>query len=124
MKIAIVTDDHQTISAHFGRAAYYEIFTVENGEVIGRNSVQKSNHQHVHVAEPHQENQSHNHDHNAMMESIMDCSVLITRGLGTGAYNALKIRSIEPIITDVKEIERAVNEYLAGTLINHPELLH
>ena len=32
MKIAVVTDDHQTISAHFGRAMYYEVFTVVDGK--------------------------------------------------------------------------------------------
>ena len=124
MKIAVVTDDHQTISAHFGRATYYEIFTIENGKIINRHAVRKTNHQHVSVDEPHQEGHSHNHDHNAMIESILDCDVLITRGMGTGAYNALKISEIEAIITDIKEIEVAVNAHLAGTIINHFERLH
>ena len=124
MKIAVVTDDHQTISAHFGRAAYYEIFTIENGKVSGRQALSKSNHQHVSPDEPHQEGHQHNHDHNTMLEPILDCQVLITRGMGMGAYNALKIRSIESLITDIREIESAVNAYLAGMLIDHPERLH
>ena len=33
MKIAAITDDGQTISMHFGRAQYYLICTVENGEI-------------------------------------------------------------------------------------------
>ena len=124
MKIAVVTDDHQTISAHFGRAAYYEIFTIENGKVAGRQTMPRANHQHVGLDDPHHEGHQHNHDHNAMIEPILDCQALITRGMGNGAYNALKIRSIEPLITDIKEIEAAVSAYLAGTLIDHPERLH
>lgn len=124
MKIAVVTDDHQTISAHFGRAAYYEIFTIENGKITGRQTVSKSNHHHVNQNEPHQESHQHNHDHNAMLEPILDCQVLIARGMGRGAYDALKIRSIDPLITDIKEIEDAVKAYLAGTLIDHTERLH
>lgn len=124
MKIAVVTDDHQTISAHFGRAAYYEIFTIENGKVAGRQAVGRANHQHTNINEPHQEGHQHNHNHNAMIEPILDCKVLITRGMGNGAYNALKSRSIEPFITDIREIEAAVSAYLAGTLIDHPERLH
>jgi predicted Fe-Mo cluster-binding NifX family protein len=33
MKIAVVTDDHLTISAHFGRAVFYEVFTISEGKV-------------------------------------------------------------------------------------------
>ena len=124
MKIAVVTDDHQTISAHFGRAAFYEIFTIENGKIVGRQAVSKSNHQHVNLNDPHEEGHHHNHDHNAMMASISDCDALITRGMGNGAFNALKIRNIEPLITDEKEIEAAVSTYLAGRLANHLERLH
>lgn len=124
MKIAVVTDDHQTISAHFGRAAFYEVLTIENGKITARQSFRKSNHQHVNVDEPHEAGHHHNHDHNAMMEPILDCQALITRGMGMGAYNALKIRSIEPLITDIEEIDSAVSAYLAGTLIDHLERLH
>ena len=36
MKIAAVTDDGKTISAHFGRARYYVVVTVEDGKVTER----------------------------------------------------------------------------------------
>jgi hypothetical protein len=36
MKIAAITDDGQTISQHFGRAAYYLVAIVEDGKVIDR----------------------------------------------------------------------------------------
>jgi predicted Fe-Mo cluster-binding NifX family protein len=124
MKIAVVTDDHQTISAHFGRAAFYEVLTIENGKVTGRQSFSRSNHHHTNVDEPHEEGHQHNHDHHAMIEPILDCQVLITRGMGMGAYNALKLRSIEPLITDIGDIESAVNAYLAGALVDHLERLH
>ena len=112
------------ISAHFGRAAYYEVFTIENGEIVERHAVKKSNHQHVKIDEPHEQGHSHNHDHNSMMESILDCNVLITRGLGMGAYSALRIRSINPIITDISQIEDAISAYMDGTMIDHPERIH
>jgi predicted Fe-Mo cluster-binding NifX family protein len=38
MKIAVITDDMKTISAHFGRAQYYLVFTVENGKIIAPES--------------------------------------------------------------------------------------
>ena len=42
MKIAIVTDDHQTISAHFGRAQFYEILTIDAGKVTVREIISRS----------------------------------------------------------------------------------
>ena len=131
MKIAFVTDDHQTISAHFGRAQFYEVFTIEDGKVILRESFAKNN-QHKVVAldaqsEPHGghgKHHHHQHDHNAMIAPISDCEALLTRGMGMGAHNSLKERGIQPVITDIREIESAVKAYIAGTIIDHPEKLH
>ena len=39
MKIAFVTDDHQTISAHFVRAIYYEVFTIAEGKITQREAL-------------------------------------------------------------------------------------
>lgn len=124
MKIAVVTDDHQTISAHFGRAAYYEIFTLENGVITERKTLPRTNHQHLHPDQPHDEGHQHNHDHHAMLEPIRDCAVLIARGMGNGAYQALKLQKIEPFITDLVEIESALQAYQQGTLESHTERLH
>jgi len=45
-------------------------------------------------------------------------------GVGRGAHLSLQEHDIQPIITDIQEIEAAVEAYLDGTLINHPEHLH
>ena len=125
MKIAVVTDDHTTISAHFGRALFYEIFTVENGKVVSREAfvrgsqVESMGGHHDHAGQGY-----HQHDHNAMMAPIADCQVLVARGMGTGAHASLREHGIQPIITDIPDIQAAVDAYLAGTLVDHPERLH
>ena len=124
MKIAVITDDEQTISQHFGRAGYYVILTIEDNKIVGRQIASKSNHQHQDQHDPHHEGQHHNHDHGSMIEPIADCQVILVRGMGMGAHEALKARGIEPIITDIPEIDRAVAAYLAGNIVNHPEKLH
>ena len=126
MKIAIVSDDHQTISAHFGRAQFYEILTIDAGKVTTRETISRSFPQVTPLgvqAEPEVEHH-HNHDHNAMLVPIADCEALITRGMGMGAHISLKEHGIEPIITDIIEIPAAVDAYLAGTMVNHTEKLH
>jgi predicted Fe-Mo cluster-binding NifX family protein len=131
MKIAVVTDDQKTISAHFGRAQNYLVFTVVNGKITGQEVRPKANHNHfVSQEQAHTHTESHGTDpqsevrHTSMMETIVDCDVLLTRGMGQGAYDSLRIRSIRPIITDIPDARAAAEAYLAGEIIDHPERLH
>jgi predicted Fe-Mo cluster-binding NifX family protein len=139
MKVAVVTDDGRTISQHFGRATYYEVLTVENGSVTGRERREKPAHQHHHhPAHDLEQGVVHLHEdgdaeatgvgtgnaHNSVIASIQDCATVISRGMGLGAYDSLRGAGIEPIITDVREIDEAVRQYLAGDLVDHPERLH
>jgi len=132
IKIAFVTDDHRTISAHFGRATFYEVFTVENGKVIQQETRSKANHSQFAEQElhDHQSGEGHGsdpasqHRHGAMMDTIADCQVLLARGMGMGAHDALASRGIQPILTDIQEIEPAVKAYIDGQLVDHPERLH
>jgi predicted Fe-Mo cluster-binding NifX family protein len=126
MKIALVTDDHQTISAHFGRAQFYEIFTLEAGQVTNRETIARSFPQMLTVGAGHEPEgeHPHQHDHNAMITPIADCQALLTRGMGRGAHLSLQEHDIQPIITDIHEIQAAVEAYLAGTIVDHPERLH
>ena len=123
LKIAFVSDDHTTISAHFGRAQYYEVFTLEAGKVLKRETILRSSPQ-VLTTAPQTGEHPHNHDHNAMLVPIADCQVLLTRGMGRGAHLSLQEHDIQPIITDIPEILAALDAFLAGTLIDHPERLH
>jgi len=130
MKIAAVTEDGVTISQHFGRAPYYVVLTVEDGQVVGREQREKVAHGrgadgHVHV-----EGQAHGFDaasqdtHGRMAAPIADCQVLLARGMGMGAYESLQQAGIRPVVTDVADIDAAVQAYLAGNLTDHVEKLH
>jgi predicted Fe-Mo cluster-binding NifX family protein len=59
-----------------------------------------------------------------MAQTIDDCQVLIAGGMGWGAYESMKSRGIETIVTDVKTIDEAVKLYVQGTLPNLMERLH
>jgi predicted Fe-Mo cluster-binding NifX family protein len=130
MKIAVVTEDGVTISRHFGRAPYYIVLTTEYGKVIGREQREKVAHGrgeggHVHVeGEAHGFDEASRNTHNRMAEPILDCQVLLARGMGQGAFQGLTQAGIQPIITDIANIDEAVAAYLDGTLVDHPERLH
>jgi len=130
MKIVAVSDDGDTISQHFGRAPLYVVLTVEEGKIVSRETRQKSGH---HTFAAHQPDtapgQLHGYDagsqvrHANMAEAISDCQVLLG-GMGWGAYESLKGYNIEPIATDVRDIDEAVQLYLEGKLENMMERLH
>jgi len=133
MKIAAVTDDGLNISQHFGRAAYFAVFTVEGGAVVKRELRSKVGHAHFAAHEAgheHDENQPHGTSpeardrHTQMIAAIEDCQVLLARGMGMGARLSLEQAGVTAILTDVPDIETAVWRYLRGELADHKELLH
>ena len=73
MKIAIVSDDHKTISMHFGRAEFYEVYTIEAGKVTAHETLSRSFPLNpTAVVQPGQEAaHGHHHDHNAMIAPIV-----------------------------------------------------
>jgi predicted Fe-Mo cluster-binding NifX family protein len=131
-KIAAITDDGNTISQHFGRAAYYLVATVENGQIVSRELRDKLGHAHF-VNLPHSEEQpgqmhgmdadSHN-KHLQMAEAISDCEALLCRGMGMGAYQSMQSRGIRPVVTDIATIDEAVLAYIEGSIIDQVERLH
>ncbi|HEX7621234.1 MAG TPA: NifB/NifX family molybdenum-iron cluster-binding protein [Anaerolineales bacterium] len=130
MKIAVVTDDNRTISAHFGRALYYEVFTVSDGKITGHESLPKPAHTQFPGGHPDEPGYAHGRGpaaestHARMLEPIRDCQVLLAGGMGQGAFNSLKQAGIQPVLTDIHEIELAVKAYMDGHLVDHPEWLH
>lgn len=132
MKIAVISDDGATISQHFGRATLYVVATVENGKILSKENRDKAGH-HTFAGGEHPETapgEKHGYDtgaqsrHAQMAQTIDDCQVLIAGGMGWGAYDSLKSRGIETIITDVNDIDAAVNRYLQEDLPNLMEKLH
>jgi len=131
MKIAAISDDGVNISQHFGRAPLYVVLSVEDGKVVGRETRPKSGHHTFAAAEhPMAPGERHGYDadsqskHASMAETIADCQVLLAGGMGWGAYESLKSYNIEPIVTNIENIDEAVQLYLAGRLHNLMDRLH
>jgi transcriptional regulator with XRE-family HTH domain/predicted Fe-Mo cluster-binding NifX family protein len=135
MKIAVITDDHKTVSQHFGRAPFYLVFSIENGKILGQEVREKLGHAQLggHEHGEHDEHHSHNEHgfseehharHSMMAEAISDCEVLLCGGMGRGAYESMRMLGITPVVTTIVDAEEAVKQYLAGTLQDHTEKLH
>lgn len=135
MKIAAATDDGKHVSAHFGRARQYAVFTVEDSRVVAKELRRKADHDDF-QQEGHEHHDGHDHahghgmgrhsaeKHQRMFEAIPDCQYVLARGMGQGAYQGLEQVGIRPILTDIAEIETAVLAVIDGTIEDDPERLH
>jgi predicted Fe-Mo cluster-binding NifX family protein len=135
MKIAAATDDGTRLSAHFGRASAYLVVTTEGDRIVAQELREKPTHHGRH-------GQGHGHGtrraderpqgagegraarHAAMVEPIRDCRVVLARGMGRRAHDALVEAGLEPMLVAEARIADAIRAYLDGTLEAHPERLH
>jgi transcriptional regulator with XRE-family HTH domain/predicted Fe-Mo cluster-binding NifX family protein len=142
MKIALITDDGETISQHFGRALYYLVLSIDEGVVVERELRDKPGHRQFsqQVVGIDQPAEVHDHDHGhgqghgmnpgshqkhlSMAEVIGDCQVLLCGGMGRGAYESMLALNIQPVVTDLRTVDEAVRAFLEGRLVDHTELLH
>ncbi|MBK8935732.1 MAG: hypothetical protein IPM76_26100 [Chloroflexi bacterium] len=127
MKIAVVTDDGKKISAHFGRATKYAVYTVEAGQIVAQELRAKMGHQDF-AGEAHHDHEHHHETghgqgqhsaekHQRMFATITDCDVLLARGMGQGAYTGLEQANVRPILTDIADVETAVTAVIEGKII-------
>lgn len=132
MKIAFVTDDGNTISAHFGRAAHYLVIEVAEKKEVAREMRDKMGHTHFQKEKGHEEHSSESHGfspqsqsrHSSMLEAIADCSVVVCGGMGRGAVQSIEASGKDIRLTDVSDINQALELFLADNLPNREELSH
>ena len=125
MKVAVVTDDGNTISAHFGMARQYLVYQVEGGKIKGKEVREKA----AHAPGMH----GHHHDggesekgvtHMDMLSNVRDCEVVIARGMGNPMYQFIRNSGMKVFVTAKERADDAVKAFVDGTLDNHTELLH
>jgi predicted Fe-Mo cluster-binding NifX family protein len=136
MKIAIATDDGRTVSSHFGRAEKFVVITIDDGFIILRETLIKANHHDFKHDGLDGQNRScddargkgydrqSDDNHNRIYETITDCQVVLARSMGRGVYIGLHQMDIQPILTDIRDIDIAVQAVIDGSIKDHPERLH
>ena len=116
-RIALPTDDGTTLCQHFGRAHYYEVVEIKDGEVVSTELRDKF--AHVHDEEHHGESEaSHEEIHGRMTDAAHGCDVIIAGGMGGGAMNALTASGYTVMQTDMSNLDEIVESYRAGTFVN------
>lgn len=121
-KIAIATEDGIHVSAHFGRAPYFQVLTIENGNIIAREQRAKAHHQGAH--HEHHDHGGHDAHASGMLEVVRDCEAVIAGGMGNPAYASIQAANLTPILTDLRDVDQVAQAYATGTLVNRIERVH
>ncbi|MFH1014266.1 MAG: NifB/NifX family molybdenum-iron cluster-binding protein [Thermoplasmatota archaeon] len=115
MKIAIASDDKITISEHFGKALGFMVFEVDGKVILKqeyRENIGKST------------GECHSCNHETMINTIKDCDVVISCGMGQSIYHDLLINNIQAMITEETIVKEAVTQFLKHHLNNRLDKLH
>lgn len=122
-KVAFATNDGVTTFAHFGRAKYFKVIEVKDGNITSRERREKPD---FHSGNNHNHNHHSNHGerHNTIYTLIEDCDFVVAAGMGYGIYDFLISKGKQPIVTTEKNIEDALKNLISGQLVNHTENLH
>ncbi|MHB8132734.1 MAG: NifB/NifX family molybdenum-iron cluster-binding protein [Anaerolineaceae bacterium] len=132
-KIAIATENGKTVSQHFGKAPQYLVAVIEGETVVTTELRDKVSHQHSHG-----HHQPPEHDdsklqesenaakdiHLSMSDAIKDCEVVIAGGMGWGARNHMQNQGLQVIMTDIKEIDLVIKNWIKGILVDQTNLNH
>lgn len=108
MKIAVTCDPDGSLSTHFGRSAFFQLFEVEDGKIVREEP---------RLNRPECGNSAPGH-HGPVDALPRDCKAVLCGGMGNGAAQHFIAQNIEPIVVlnTTLSPRQAVEAFLAHKL--------
>lgn len=117
MKIAVASNNGDTVAQHFGRCRRFEVLTIADGRVAARETRDATG--------PHGSGSGeHGGGCDQAIAAVADCDVLIVGGMGGGAFAKCRRAGLEPVLTDARRVDEAAERYVRGDLPNLEDRLH
>lgn len=130
MKVAFVSNDSKNIVGAFGSSKFFNIFTIENGEIVNQEvrevykdkvadevkSIAGNNNGFgvgkisLSVMDPAKEK------HMKMAKTIADCDVVVARKMCENAWDSIQQFKMTPIRTKNRSFEESIQELIEGKL--------
>lgn len=115
MKIAVATNNEESVAGHVGKCRGFLIYEIEE-QKIKQIELRENTFTH-HAQGMHQhEHRDGGHRHGRLVEGIGDCNYLNFKSGGWRMIENLQENNIEPILTDEKFADDAVNKFINGEL--------
>jgi predicted Fe-Mo cluster-binding NifX family protein len=115
-RVALPTDDGTTLCQHFGRAHYYKVVEITDGEVVSTELRDKFAHvcgdAFLDSGLPHEE------VHKRLADAAHGCDTVIAGGMGRGAMDVLLASGLKVVQTDMSSLDEIVEAYRTGSLAN------
>ncbi len=105
MHIAVASQNRRDITGHTGRCRRFWIYHVEQNLIQDKQLLELPKAQSFHDSSPHD------------AHPLDTVDVLINGGMGQGLERRLAARGIRALVTPETDPDRAVNAFLAGTLV-------
>ncbi|MEW5702713.1 MAG: NifB/NifX family molybdenum-iron cluster-binding protein [Candidatus Zixiibacteriota bacterium] len=113
MKVAVASDDGQTVASHLGKVRGFVICRVENGYIIDREYRINSFTGHARAAAGMARAANR---HGPILEALADCAVVVSGGMGQRIRDDLAQSGIDVIVTDEGNVDEAVHRLIIGAL--------
>ena len=105
MKIAVASQNRREITDHTGRCRKFWVYQIDSETIANKELLELAKEQSFHDSLPHD---------SSPLDGVQ---VLIAGGMGTGLIRRLENMGIEPLITTETVPDKAVADYLNGTLL-------
>jgi predicted Fe-Mo cluster-binding NifX family protein len=109
-RIAIPSDDRQTIAPHFGRASGFLIYSYDGSALTSEYRPLGE------VAQPGCCESGDQSRHERMVAALRDCDVIIAAGMGRGMMSALYEAGIEVALSSLTNAHHAADLLVADIL--------
>jgi len=128
MKVAVASDDGREICQHFGRTRGFAVFEIENNVIKSKeyvpntftaHAVNNNAGEHKH----HANGPGHVHSHDSILNALKDCKAVICCGMGQRLVVDLQNAGIEPIRTNVTDVDQSVDLYIQQVLKDDPKIV-
>lgn len=108
MKIAVASQNRKEITGHTGRCRKFWIYTIDGTNIIDKSLLELPKEQSFHDSSPLE---------SSPLDSVQ---VLIAGGMGSGLACRLAAKNINALITNEKDPDQAVTDFLNGVLKEEP----
>lgn len=104
MKIAIASQNRREITEHAGKCRKFWIYEISDNQIDEKTLLELPKEQSFHDSSPHDQH------------PLDNVQVLIAGSMGIGLQHRLGNKGIEAIVTSETDPDKAVTDYLEGTL--------